>query len=265
MPEGSGWVGAKFIVDRRCTVKTSLTLTGLIEALKQQSLLRRVADMTAAGALPEYDPQTRLDLVLIPDSGTPVNLTLGEVVEQAAVLNEHRVTCRQCPASLHGYVGGCIAYVPYPLSAGLEYLLWLTAVWGVERRLPSALLPRVLAFVDRARIMEQTPFADGMRARGDLLGRAPLIHRAGWLWKRAQISSAQVLDAFFVNGVLAGDDLRIHTGFLEAALALARAMEPAMSDQEKRLALLEDVEPYSQVHALMVRALAQGVGVYVWP
>jgi len=48
-------------------------------------------------------------------------------------------------------------------------------------------------------------------------------------------------------------------------MALARAMEPAMSGEEKRLALQEDVEPYSQVHQLMVRALEQGLGVYVWP
>jgi len=258
-------VGAKFIVDRRCSVKTSLTLTGLIEALKQQSLLCRVADLTAAGALPEISFETRLDQVLVPDSGIPINLTLRELTEQASVLNEHRVSCRQCPASLHGHVGGCIAYVPYPVSAGMEYLLWLTAVWGLERRLPPQLLPPVLAFVDRARVLDHTPFAEGMRARGDLLAPRPKVYRAGRLWRRAHISSAQVLDCFFVNGMLAGDDLRLRAGFLCTALALARAMEPAMSGEEKRLALQEDVEPYSQVHQLMVRALEQGLGVYVWP
>lgn len=258
-------MGAKFIVDRRCTVKTSLTLTGLIEAIKYKGLLRRVAELAAAGTLPAYDADARLDMVLPPESGLPAHLTIRELQARSGALMEHRITCRQCPASLTGHVGGCIAYVPYPLSEGMEYLLWRTAVQALKDDLPENLLPRAKAFAERAQLVRQTPFADGLRARGDMLGARPRVHQTGPVWRRERLSSAQVLDAFFINGVLQGDDLRVHAGFLSAALALAAAMEEKLMDDEQRQALVEDVEPYSIVCELMVKALDEGQGVYVWP
>ncbi len=253
--DGGSGVGAKFIIDRRCTVKTSMTLTGLIEGLKHQGVLRRVTELAAAGGVPAGDIEREVQ----------GNLSIQDLHEQAALLQQHRVTCRQCPASLHGHVGGCIGYVPYPLSEGMEYLLWVTAVRALEGRMPEPLLPAAQAFAQRAQRIERTPFADGMRARGDLLGPKPRVHASGMLWRKARLTSSQVLDAFFVNGVLAGEDLRIHEGFVAAALAVAEAMEPAMSTDEKRRALLEDVAPYVQVHELLCRGLEQGLGVYVWP
>lgn len=258
-------MGAKFIIDRRCTVKTTLTLTGLIEGLKHQGALRRVGELVAAGALSPVDPDTKLELQVSPEAGLPGNLTLRELQEQTDALLEHRDLCRQCPSALHGYMGGCITYLPYPLSDGLEYLLWLTAVQGLEGRMPRPVLAEVQAFAERAMRLERTPYADGMRARGDLLAPKCRVYASGLLWKRSRLTSSQVLEAFFLGGVLAGDDLRIHAGFLAGALALARAMEPAMSTDEKRRALLEDVAPYAQVYELMDRAQGQGLGVYVWP
>lgn len=258
-------MGAKFIIDRRCIVKTTLTLTGLIEGLKHQGALRRVSELVAAGALPTGESGTRLELLVSQEPGFPGNLTLREVQEQAAELDQHRATCRQCPSAMHGHLGGCISYVPYPLSEGIEYLLWLTAVRALEGRLPEPWLPLARAFAQRAQRLERTPFADGMRARGDLLSARPRVHAKGLLWRRAKLSSAQVLDAFFVNGVLAGEELNVHTGFLAAALALAAAMVPAMSTDERRTALIEDVAPYVQVHQLMERAQEQCLGVYLWP
>lgn len=257
-------LGAKFIVDRRCTVKTSLTLTGLIEAIKHKGLLRRIGELVAAGALPACDASAKLDFLLPEESGHAGQLTIAELRQQTETLAAHRITCRQCPSSLTGHVGGCITYVPYPLSEGMEFLFWSTAVQGLKGELPGGLAEPVAAFARRAQELHTTPFADGLRARRDLLGPRPRVYQEGPAWKRARLSSAQVLDAFFVNGVLAGDDLRVHLSFLTAALAVARAMGRVL-EEERRLALEEEVGPYADVRDLMAMALDQGFGIYVWP
>jgi hypothetical protein len=258
-------VGAKFIVDRRCPVKTSLTLTGLIEGIKQKGLLRRIHELAAGGTLPQWHEDARLEMVLPADMGLPGEITIKDLQRQTAGLLQHRVTCRQCPSSLNGHVGGCIAYVPYPLSEGLEYLLWTTAVQAMAGELPDALLLPAQSFALLAMQVRETPFADGMKARGDLLSQKPRLWQRGPVWKRERLSSAQVLELFFKNGVIAGEDLRVQAGFLEAALAVARALEKAVRDDEQRQALAEDTQPYVTVHDLMLIALDQGLGVYIWP
>lgn len=258
-------MGAKFIVDRRCPVKTSLTLTGLIEAIKHKGLLRRIGELAAAGTLPPAGADLRLNMVLPPEAGVYGEMTIRDLQQQTALLLEHRVTCRQCPSSLNGHVGGCIAYVPYPISEGMEYLLWSTALRGLQGDLPDELLPAATAFAARAQELRQTPFAEGMRSRGDLVGARPRVWQSGPVWKRERLTSAQVLDAFFKNGVLAGEELTTYAGFLGAALAVARATEQVLQDESKRIAMVEDIEPYAMVHDLMLTALDQGLGVYVWP
>ncbi|HLN63928.1 MAG TPA: hypothetical protein VK464_20595 [Symbiobacteriaceae bacterium] len=258
-------MGAKFIVDRRCPVKQSLTLTGLIEAIKQKGLLRRITDLAAAGALPGYSAEARLDVLMPPEVGVRGEMTVRDLQDQTALLLQHRITCRQCPSSLSGHVGGCIAYVPYPLSEGLEYLLWITAVRGLEGGLPASVQTAVESFARRAMGLRQTPYADGMRKRGDMVGARPRVWQQGSLFQKERLTSSQVVDAFFLNGVLAGDDLRQHTLVLEAALAIARGLESVMKDEEQRLALVEDTEPYQTVLDLMQMAAEQGFGIYVWP
>lgn len=257
-------MGAKFIVDRRCAVKSSLTLTGLIEAIKHRGLLRRINEMAAAGALPACGAEDPIDLILPSDSPVP-RLSVRELQRQQATLMEHNITCRQCPSSVTGHVGGCISYVPYPLSEGLEFLFWLTATQGLKGELPEQLTPPVVTFAEKAMARQQTPFSDGMRARGDLLGARPRIWQGGPVLRRKRLTSGQVMDAFFVNGVLGGDELQTHKGFLEAALAVSRALEPALKDEQRRVAMREDLEPYSRVLELMDLAQEQGLGVYLWP
>jgi hypothetical protein len=258
-------VGAKFIVDRRCPVKSQMTLTGLIEAIKQKSLLRRVGELAAAGALPNWDPDAKVDMLLSVPAGVPGDLTLRDLQTQAAGLAQHNVTCRMCPSSLNGHVGGCITYVPYPISEGMEYLLWTTAVRALEGDLPEAVQTPALAFARRAQEVKQTPFADGLRTRGDLLAAAPRSWQRGMVWGRERLTSAQVLDAFFQNGVLAGQPLEQQAGFLAAALAVARGMEKVLKHDDQRQALAEDTEPYGLVCSLMQSAVEQHFGVYVWP
>jgi len=242
-----------------------MTLTGLIEAIKQKGLLRRIGELAAGGSLAAWDPHARVEMLLDPGPGVPADLTLHDLQTQVANLVKHSVTCRMCPSSLNGHVGGCIAYVPYPISEGLEFLLWNTAVRGLEGDLPEELLARVTAFAKRAQAMKQTPFADGMRKRGDLLSQAPRQWQRGPVWARERLSSAQVLEAFFLNGMLSGEELLQNAGYLAVALAVARGMERVLKDDERRQALMEDVEPYAQVCGLMEIALEQGTGIYVWP
>jgi hypothetical protein len=258
-------VGAKFIVDRRCPVKQSLTLTGLIEGIKHKSLLRRIHDLAAAGALPGYSAEARLDMIMPPEAGATGEMTVKDLQEHTDQLLQHRITCRQCPSSLTGHVGGCIAYVPYPLSEGLEYLLWVTAVRGLEGGLPGTLQAAAETMARRAMKLRQTPYADGMRKRRDLVGARPRVWQQGAVWNRERLSSAQVLDAFFVNGVLTGEELVLHATFLGAALSIARGLEQVIQDEEQRLALVEDTEPYQTVLELMGMAQDQGFGIYVWP
>jgi hypothetical protein len=258
-------VGAKFIIDRRCVVKSTLTLTGLIEAIKHRGVLRKINELAASGTLPAHELDTRLDTVLPPELGLPGGLTLRELQAQTQALADYRVTCRQCASSLTGHVGGCIVYVPYPISEGMEYLFWLTAVRGLQADLPEPVLPSVRAFAEQAMQLQRTPFTQEMRARGDVLGARVRVWQSGPVWQRSRLTSAQVLDAFFVNGMLTGDDLKRHETFLTTALAIAKAMEPAMSDGERLQALMEDIRPYSEALELIQAALEQGLGVYVWP
>jgi hypothetical protein len=226
--------------------------------------LRRVHDLVAAGAFSPPAADVRLEMLLPAEDGIPGDLTVRDLQAQSDMFMQFRLTCRQCPSSLSGHVGGCIGSVPYPLSEGLEFLLWTTAVRALKGQLPAELLGPAAAFTQRARQLAKTPFADGMRARGQLLGARSRVYQQGPVWRRVRLSSAQVLDAFFVNGVLAGAELEQHAGFLGAALALARGMANALEDEERRLALEEDTEPYRLVHRLMLTALEQGLGVYVW-
>ncbi len=258
-------MGAKFIVDRRCEVKASLTLTGLIKGLQYQGLLRQVGDLAAAGALEGQDADARVDLIMPIAEGVPPELTIRELQEQTAALLEHRLTCRNCASSLEGQVGGCIGYIPYPISEGMEFLLWQTAVRGLAGELPEGYLPRVIAFAEKAQTLKRTPFADTLRSRGDLIGLRPRVHTDGPIWARTRLSSAQVLEAFFQGGVVAGDDLRILAGFLAASLAVGRALEPSLRDEEQRLSLAEEIQPYALVYEIMTRALKQSIGLYVWP
>ena len=258
-------MGAKFIVDRRCPVKTQMTLTGLIEAIKQKSLLRRISELAVGGPLTSWDPEVKVEMLLPPEAGAVGEMTVRDLQQQVANLVKHSVTCRMCPSSVNGHVGGCIAYVPYPISEGLEYLLWTTAVRGLEGDLPEEVLAPVAGFARRAQAVKQTPFAEGIRKRGDLISQAPRLWQRGPVWARERLSSAQVLEAFFLNGMLTGDDLEQQAGFLAAALAVARGISIVLKAEEQRQALLEDVEPYATVHQLMEIALDQGFGVYIWP
>lgn len=242
-----------------------MTLIGLIEAIKQKGLLRRVGELAAGGSLPTWDPDAKVQMLLSASTGVPGDLTVRDLQAQAANLVQHSVTCRMCPSSLNGHVGGCITYVPYPISEGMEYLLWTTAVRGLEGDLPEAVQAPVLAFARRAQELKQTPFADGLRKRGDLLAAAPRTWQRGMVWGRERLTSAQVLDAFFQNGVLAGEALEQQAGFLDAALAVARGMEKVIKQDDQRQALAEDTEPYGLVRDLMQAALEQNFGVYVWP
>jgi hypothetical protein len=258
-------LGAKFIIDRRCEVKHALTLTGLIRGLQYQGLLRQVSDLAATGALDGCDADARVGLLMPALESVPPELTIRDLQEQTAALLEHRLTCRNCPSSLSGYVGGCIGYVPYPISEGMEFLLWRTAVQGLTGDLPDLLLPRVIAFAERAQALKKTPFADDLRRRGDLVGEKPRTFQSGTFLKRVRLTSSQVLDQFFRPGAVAGDELRILQGFLLACLQMARAMEPALQDEEQKLSMADDLEPYVGVYELVSRALQQGLGIYVWP
>ncbi|MGE5675912.1 MAG: hypothetical protein ACM3XM_18850 [Mycobacterium leprae] len=260
-------MGAKFIIDRRCSVKSSLSLTGLVEAIKQQGVLRQYNDLVAAGKLPPQEGDVRLDMVWPQGPG---DVTLNALRAQRDALVAHRMTCRQCRSSLRGQVGGCIAYVPYPLTAPVEHLLWRTAVRSLQGELPEPLLEPARAFAEKAMKLKATPFYDDMRKRGDLQTRRPEVFVQGMPWRQQRLSSGQVLNLFFSNGALSGEDLKVHSGFLAAALALGRAVEQALDERAKKpnqegSGVWEAMAPYATVHELMESALEQGLGLYSWP
>jgi hypothetical protein len=257
-------MGAKFVVDRSCQLKRDLSLVGLVESLRYQTLLKRVHHLAGVGAV-QPDRERPLQLLLHPEEGQMPPLTLAELEAQVGQLQRHRITCRNCPASLRGHLGGCLGYIPYPLSAGIEYLFWLTGVQALTGGLPAAFAPTALAFVTIAQGLTQTPFADEMRERGEILARAPRVYQSGPLWRRTRLSSSQLLDAFFATGTIQGEGLRIQAGFLGGMLALGRGLEAAMENQEQVEALKEELEAYEALYQLTHIALEQGVGLLVWP
>jgi len=120
-------------------------------ALKHEGLLRRVDDFEAAGLLERSDQETPVAAVLGTVPGVPGSLSLCDLAHGRDPLSQYRLTCRRCPASLRGYVGECIMSIPYPISQGMEFALWRTAVRGLEGTLPERMAARVRAFADQAR------------------------------------------------------------------------------------------------------------------
>jgi hypothetical protein len=257
-------MGAKFVVDRACVVKRDLSVVGLVESLRYQTLLKRVHQLAEVGAARERREQP-LALLLNPGEGEAPPLTVGELEEQVGQLQQYRLACRNCPAALRGHLGGCLGYIPYPISAGMEYLFWLTGVQALSGGLPAAFSPTALAFVTIARGLTVTPFADEMRARGQILASAPRLYQSGPLWRRTRFSTSQLLDAFFATGTIQGEGLRIHAGFLGGLLALGRGLEGVIEDQAQVEALKEELEPYEVLYQLTHIALDQGVELLVWP
>lgn len=257
-------MGAKFVVDWSCAVKRDLSLVGLVESLRYQTLLKRVHHMAGVGAVAP-DREQPLALLLNPGEGEPPPLTLGELEAHVGELQQYRITCRNCPASLRGHLGGCLGYLPYPISEGMEYLFWLTGVRALTGGLPAAFSPTALAFVTIAQGLSVTPFADEMRLRGEILAPQPRIYQYGPLWRRTRLSSSQLLDAFFATGTIQGEGLRIQAGFLGGLLALGRGLEAAMENQAQVEALQEELEPYEVLYQLTHMALENHVGLLAWP
>lgn len=257
-------MGAKFVVDHPCVVKRDLSLVGLVESLRYQTLLKRLHHLAGNGALhPEREQP--LAHLLGPGEGEAPSLTLSELEAHVGTLQQYRITCRNCPASLRGHLGGCLGYIPYPISEGMEYLFWLTGVQALTGGLPAAFGPTALAFVSIAQGLAVTPFADEMRARGEILAAEPRLYNAGPLWRRVRLSSSQLLDAFFATGTIQGEGLRLQAGFLGGLLALGRGLEGVMEDQTQVEALKEELEPYEVLYQLAHMALEQGAGLLVWP
>jgi hypothetical protein len=257
-------VGAKFVVDSSCAVKRDLTVVGLVESLRYQTLLKRVHHLVGVGVVQPVQ-EMPLRLLLRPEEGEPPAFTLQELEEQVGRLQQYRTLCRNCPSSLRGHLGGCLGYIPYPISPGMEYLFWLTGVRALTSGLPAAFTPTALAFVEIARGLTETPFADQMRIRGEILARAPRIYQTGPLWRRKRLTSSQILEAFFATGTLQGEGLRMNAGFLGGLLTLGRGLEAAMQNQEQVEALQEELEPYEVLYQLFHIALERDVGLVVWP
>jgi hypothetical protein len=258
-------VSARFIVSRKCETKERLTLTGLIDLQRQLGLLASLEELVASGELEAADEDEPYELVF-PAAGETTEVSLGRLKEQTACLTGFRRVCRLCPANGTGQVGGCVTYLPYPVSEGLEFLFWLAGRLALSGRLSPATAPAVLAFLERAAALQKTPWADGMRQAGYLMASRPWPLSWGPLWARRRLSSSHLLERFFRTPVLTGEDLTAHTGFLAAVVGAGRSLARALERDEERLsALREDLAAYERLYRYMQRAAALEEGVQVWP
>lgn len=258
-------MSARFIVSRKCDTKEELTLTGLLDLQRQQGLLAMFEEAALAGEMAPADLDDELELAV---AGTDevLTVTFRQLQEHTAELKQYRRTCRICPVNVTGRVGGCITYLPYPVSEGLEYLFWLAARQAVQNSLPQDRLPFVRLFMDRAGASNETPWVDSMRRSGYLMASQARVVASGPFWARTRISSSQLLEYFFRPAQLAGEELLVHAGFLGTVTALGLGLsEQLQQDDERLTALYEDLAPYKTLHKFMQRASLHEQGIQVWP
>lgn len=258
-------MSARFIVGLKCETKEALTLTGLLDLQRQQGLLAMFEEAAAAGELEVARHDEPLELV-VPGTDEVLTVTLEQLRTQTAQLKSFRRICRVCPFSVGGRVGGCVTYLPYPVSEGMEYLFWLAFRQAVERKLPQDQQPLVMLFAEKASEVLETPWADLMRANGHLMAPRPREVAWGPVWRRQRVTTAQLIERFFKTSMLAGDELLIHAGFLSAVITLGRALKRTWSEDEERVtALREDLAPYEALHPFLQNALVRSQPVQVWP
>ena len=111
-----------YIIEYDCHPKRELTAAGILERIKERARAAEVIEwFRAAGDTREPDQMGFEYSRNTPaDQGDTQLIVVQDLLDHAAVLDDHAHHCRHCPANRGRGAYGCIGFIEYPLSARAE-------------------------------------------------------------------------------------------------------------------------------------------------
>lgn len=117
-----------YMIELDCAPKRELSGAGILERLKERRRAQEVIEwFRAAGdERPPAQMGFEFSQSTPSDSGDKQLIVVQDLLDHAAVLDEHAGHCRSCPANRAGRPYGCAGFIQYPITA-------LAETWLLER------------------------------------------------------------------------------------------------------------------------------------
>ena len=135
------------IIEYDCVPKRALTADGIRERLKERARAEEVIQwFRAAGDMREPSQMGFEFSQSAPgDPGDKQLIVVQDLIDHAAVLDDHADVCASCPANRSGQPFGCMGFIQYPITARAETwllerlpvpdepLIWLLLKQGIQK------------------------------------------------------------------------------------------------------------------------------------
>ena len=191
-------MGIDYVIDHSCPVKDELSTPGLVELIKARGWAEMVLSMVRdQGDTRDPAEITFRTLLQTPDGVEEKEVSVKELLDQAAALEDLERHCDGCPANALGHHFGCCGYLNYPIKATAEE--WLMA------RLPADLngtAGHLLSVAVQDLEIDGEPIAQMREDETFFEARKPARRRWGGLLARAhfELTSDQLLQMMFAVG-----------------------------------------------------------------
>jgi len=117
-------MGIDYVLDLDCVPKRQVGTDGLINLVKARSRAETVLEMVRGEGDLRPAGEIQFQVVLeTPDGARSKDVSVQELLDQAAVLEPLRPHCAGCPANRDAPGFGCYRSIPYPIPAEAE--AWL--------------------------------------------------------------------------------------------------------------------------------------------
>ena len=117
-----------YIIEYECAPKRELSAAGILERLKERERAQGVIQWFRAAG--DYRPPSQMGFEfshnLPGDNGEKQLIVVQDLLDHAAVLDDHADYCQNCPANRARRPFGCIGFIQYPITAHAE-------TWLLER------------------------------------------------------------------------------------------------------------------------------------
>ncbi|NDJ86659.1 MAG: hypothetical protein GYB66_12295 [Chloroflexi bacterium] len=118
-------MGIDYVIDYACIPKQRLTTEGLVDRLKDRARAQEVVAIYREQG--DHRPANEIGFEVTRRSANGMEVTdlliAGEVLDEAAILDELEHHCVGCPANAAGRPYGCLGTISYPISREAE--IWL--------------------------------------------------------------------------------------------------------------------------------------------
>ncbi len=136
-----------YIIEYECTPKRALTAAGILDRLKERERAREVIQWFRAAGDDRPPAQMGFEFShnLPGDNGEKQLIVVQDLLDHAAVLDDHADHCQNCPANHARRPFGCTGFIQYPITAQAEAwllerlpvpdepLVWLLLKQGIQK------------------------------------------------------------------------------------------------------------------------------------